>query len=178
MSGSRESGQKHNSSFAFCLLVSVSLLAASGLYAALCLRSNDALLSSSFRRALQRTVCEGDECAAQSVLFSLTGCPCVEHSCQKILNLNIPGLERYCTVRQEDCDKGPCKCLGPTLGQYYDACVEGCNEQVFTNGGCRCIDQCRKRSSDDKPTCRIHPKEECADQSESGFYTLPASCAP
>ncbi|CEM31013.1 unnamed protein product [Vitrella brassicaformis CCMP3155] len=121
--------------------------------------------------------CEPDECAARTVLFSLTGCVCIERSCQKE-GADIPGLERFCTVLQEDCDKGPCKCLGPTFGQYYDACVEGGIEQVFTNGGCRCTNECRKRSSDDKPACRIHSKEDCADQSASGSYRLPECDSP
>ncbi|CEL96586.1 unnamed protein product [Vitrella brassicaformis CCMP3155] len=121
--------------------------------------------------------CEGDECAARTVLFSLRGCPCIERSCQKE-GLNIPGLERFCIVREEDCGKGPCTCEGPILGQFYDACVEGGIEQVFTNGGCRCIKECRRRSNDDKPTCPIHPREECADQSATGSYTLPECDSP
>ncbi|CEM10834.1 unnamed protein product [Vitrella brassicaformis CCMP3155] len=121
---------------------------------------------------------EAEELAHQAVLFSLTGCRCVERSCQKE-GLSIPGLEWFCIVQQEDCGKGSCMCLGPTLGQYYDACVEGSEEQVFTNGGCRCVDDCRKRSSDDKPTCHIHPRENCTDQSTAGEpYTLPECDSP
>ncbi|CEM37856.1 unnamed protein product, partial [Vitrella brassicaformis CCMP3155] len=123
--------------------------------------------------------CEGDECAARTVLFSLRGCPCIERSCQKPEedDVDIPGA-RFCRVPKEECDKGPCKCLGPIFGQYYDACVEGGIEQVFTNGGCRCTKECRRRSSDDKPTCPIHPREDCADQSATGSYTLPECDSP
>jgi len=49
--------------------------------------------------------------------------------------------------------------------------VEGEQQKVFTNNGCRCMSECRKRLSS-VPMCNVDPGEDCPDQQTRYAYRL------